>query len=72
MNLLESFRGNLMISEQQVSDLGYLIKFKRNKNNETLTVRLAQECVQTSAAGLQALLDSSKQMRALLPKQEKE
>ena len=57
-------------SEQLACDLGFLIKFKKSRSKQPLTIPLAQGVLRMVASSLQDLLDSSKSLKALMPKKE--
>ncbi len=55
-------------TEKIHTDLGFLVKFKKSREQQPLTVPLAQEVVKMCACNLQNLIDTCKAMKAMLPK----
>ena len=59
-------------TESLNSDLSFLIRFKKTKDQQQLSVPLAQKVLRMVASNLQDLVDSSKSLKALLPSNKKE
>lgn len=51
-----------------LADLGYVLKYKKNKQGEQVGVMAAKQIVEAAAGTLQELLDCGKALKALLPK----
>lgn len=58
------------LQENQIhlDDLGYLIKFRKTKDGVALNVAMAKNVTKTSVTALQCMIESSKSLRALMPK----
>ena len=57
-------------TESLSSDLSVLLCFKKTRDQQPLSVTLAQNVLRMVASNLQELVDSSKSLKALLPKKE--
>ena len=67
---LQELNSTMEAADSIVADVGFLLKYKKTRAQQELSVPLAMKVLTMAATCLQNLLDGTKSMRALLPKAE--
>ena len=70
--VFEQVRSSLLTAMEAAdtvaADLGFLIKFDKTRSGQRLTVDVANSALATAGKALSSLMDTSKSIRALLPR----